>query len=69
MEQNLLKKDGFESNGVSDFIKEREKKDEFKSNGVSDLIGEKKKKDGVWTNGRLESSRRTKTKKYFCDSQ
>ena len=32
MEQNLLKKDGFESNGVSDFIVEREKKDGGQTN-------------------------------------
>ena len=64
--RNLPKKDGFDSNGVSDLIGEREEKDGFwtnggiefaqkndgfDSNGVLDL---REKKDGFWTNGGIE---------------
>ena len=63
------KNDGFDSNGVLDLIRKREKKrwvlkqrwnsnlpkkDGFDSNGALDLLGEREKKDGFWMNGGLE---------------
>ena len=52
VEQKFAEKnDGFDSNGVSDLIGEREKKDGFLMNSDDEKV---RKKDWFWTNGGIE---------------